>query len=107
MNLLEALPVPCYVASARREPTGTPVRLRPLDVTSEEVFRLVERCAEQELSLDCGDVEIITAAGLSLLLRLRRRLLAEGKQLRLFNVRPFVAEVFAVTRLNEVFEVRR
>ncbi|HEX5271591.1 MAG TPA: STAS domain-containing protein [Gemmataceae bacterium] len=58
------------------------------------------------LHLDLSGVRIPTAGGLGGLVRLHRDLRARGGRLVLLNVRPWAFEVFAATRLTEVFDVR-
>jgi anti-anti-sigma factor len=62
--------------------------------------------AGARLHLDLSDVNIPTAGGLGGLVRLHRDLRARGGRLVLVNVRPWAFEVFSVTRLTEVLEVR-
>ena len=60
----------------------------------------------RQLGLDLGAVRFITARGLGRLLALHARLRAAGGRLTLFNVAGPVYEVFAVTHLTQVFDVR-
>lgn len=53
--------------------------------------------------LDCSGLEYISSAGLRVVMRLAKCL----KTLRLDNVSPEVYEVFSVTGLSEVLDVRR
>jgi anti-anti-sigma factor len=56
--------------------------------------------------LDFGDVEFVTGSGLGKLVALHLKIKAKGGRLAFQNVRPFVREVFAVTGLSRLFDVR-
>jgi anti-anti-sigma factor len=60
----------------------------------------------QDLRLDLGPVEYLTSDGLGLFLALNERVRAGGGRLSLHNVGDLVYEVFAVTRLTTVLDVR-
>jgi anti-anti-sigma factor len=56
------------------------------------------------------DFEAVSGVGsddLNALVVLQNRMKATGKRLALINVRPAVAEVFAVTRLDTLFDVAK
>ena len=55
--------------------------------------------------LDLARVSRIDAGGLGVLLELREHTLAKGKEFKLLNVTKLVQKVFAITRLNSVFEI--
>ena len=80
------------------------------DVLTEEslrdVRRLVGEPGRQRLHLDLGGVRIPTASGLGALVALHQELRLRGGHLALLNVRPCAYEVFAVTRLTELLDVR-
>jgi anti-anti-sigma factor len=60
----------------------------------------------RELRLDLSDLEYVTSAGLGMFVSLNRAVTAAGGRLSLFNVRPTVYEVFALTRLTSILDVR-
>ena len=68
---------------------------------------ITEFGARLSVSLDFRGIRTMSASTLSKLLILRRNLRALGGRLILRNVPPFVSEVFRVTHLDRVFEVRR
>jgi anti-anti-sigma factor len=72
-----------------------------------ELFRLARELAGARLRLDLGGVTYLSSAGLGTLLALHRRVRAAGGRLALENVEPAVYEVFQVTRLTAVLNVRR
>ena len=61
---------------------------------------------QRHLTLDFSNVEYLTSLGLAMLLTLRKRLAEGGRRLAILNLQPHVYEVFTVTRLNTLFDVR-
>ena len=57
--------------------------------------------------LDMSEVKVLTASGLGQLITLHNRLRASGGQLVLCNVGERAYEVFEVTRLTDLLDVRR
>jgi anti-sigma B factor antagonist len=57
--------------------------------------------------LDFAGLEYISSAGLGLLLRAHKRLLAAGKRLRLINVNTHIYDIFRFSGFDRVFEVVR
>jgi len=80
------------------------------DILTEEslhnVRRLLDESGHHRLHLDLGAVRSPTAGALGALVALHQELRRRGGHLALRNVRPCAYEVFAVTRLNEVLDVR-
>ncbi len=61
----------------------------------------------QELHLDLGKLEFMTSTGLGLFLSLHQEVREAGGRLRLLNVRESVYELFTLTRLDGIVDVRR
>jgi anti-anti-sigma factor len=62
---------------------------------------------QQHLILDFSNVKFLTSLGLAMLLTLRKRLADGGRRLAILNLHPHVYEVFSVTRLDTLFDVRQ
>ena len=58
-----------------------------------------------EIILDFSNVTLVDAHGLGVLLQLREQALASGIRFELINVSENLSRVFAITRLNTVFEI--
>ncbi len=71
-----------------------------------EAVRLPDEPAAVRLYLDLSGVRIPTAGALGSLIGLHRDLRARGGRLVLLNVQPLAFEVFTITRLTEVLDVR-
>jgi anti-anti-sigma factor len=72
-----------------------------------ELLALARGCVRPRFVLDLGNVAALGSQALVLLLTLRRKLLATGRVVTLCNPRPAVADVLAVTRLDNLFPIVR
>ena len=95
------------------EKTGGAVVVRPhvkmLDGSAFDALeRAIDQGGESEPSalviLDLSRVAIIPSLALGLLMRLGGKLAGRQQKLKLVGVQPQVRKVFALTRLDEVFE---
>jgi anti-anti-sigma factor len=73
----------------------------------EHLLALVEGLQAGCLLLDFGNVAYLSSSALGLLLRLRKALHARGGRLTLCNLAPQVYEVFEVTKLHTLFDIRQ
>jgi anti-anti-sigma factor len=78
-----------------------------LEYVRTPLFHLAARRRGQHLCLDLGRLDYLSSSGLGLLLALHGHVKMAGGRLSLCNVREAVYEVFAVTHLNSILEVRR
>jgi anti-sigma B factor antagonist len=74
---------------------------------SEQFLALADGPVQDKLFLDCGNVAYLSSLMLGTLIRLHRKLHEAGRRLTLGNLRPEVYEVFDVTRLTALLDVRR
>jgi anti-sigma B factor antagonist len=72
----------------------------------EELFALVEKEKRAAVLLNFADVEFLSSAALGKLITLDKKVKASGGKLKLCNIRPQIYEVFAITKLNKLFEIR-
>jgi anti-sigma B factor antagonist len=70
-----------------------------------DLFQLVDEDGRDRLLLNLAQVEFLCSAALGKLITLNRKLKARGGVLKLSNVRPAVYDIFAMTRLNQLFEI--
>ncbi|MAC19857.1 MAG: hypothetical protein CMJ51_02210 [Planctomycetaceae bacterium] len=77
---------------------------RNADRFLEEVTVLVKGGAHRMI-IDCGELEIVSSAGLSALLRVHSRLREKGGTVKIAGVRGAVAQVLQITALNRVFDL--
>jgi anti-sigma B factor antagonist len=72
----------------------------------QEMFRLVETDHHDKLLLDFSSVGFLSSAALGKLITLDKKMKAHGGKLKLSNIRPEIYEVFAITKLNRLFDIR-
>jgi anti-sigma B factor antagonist len=72
----------------------------------QELFQLVEGENRKKLVLNFSSVDFLSSAALGKLITLDKKTKARGGSLKLCNIRPEIYEVFAITRLNRLFDIR-
>jgi anti-sigma B factor antagonist len=81
------------------------------DITIQELgqqlFRLVEVENRVKLLLSFVAVEFLSSAALGKLITLDKKMKAHGGVLKLSNIRKEIYEVFAITKLNRLFDIRK
>jgi len=71
-----------------------------------ELFRLVEVENCQKLVLNFSSVDFLSSAALGKLITLDKKVKNHDGQLKLSNIRPEIYEVFAITKLNRLFDIK-
>lgn len=71
-----------------------------------ELFALVEVEKRSTLLLNFSSVEFLSSAALGKLISLDKKVKAASGKLKLSNIRPEIYEVFNITRLNRLFDIR-
>ena len=71
----------------------------------QELFELVETERRAKILLNFNNVEFLSSAALGKLITLDRKQKAQQGELKLSNIRPEIYEVFAITKLNKLFEI--
>jgi anti-sigma B factor antagonist len=72
----------------------------------QELFQLVEEYGRKKLLLNFSAVEFLSSAALGKLITLDKKTKANGGKLKLSNIRTEIYEVFAITKLNKLFDIR-
>jgi anti-sigma B factor antagonist len=57
------------------------------------------------VTLDCSGLDYISSAGLGVLLKTQKRLLAARGKLRLAGLKPHVRDVFTYSGFDQLFEI--
>lgn len=60
---------------------------------------------DQPRELDCAGLEYISSAGLGILLRTQKRVMAKGGGLRLVNVSNHIRDVFRYSGFDKIFDI--
>jgi len=82
-----------------------------LDETSiqelgQELFQLIEVDDRKKLLLNFSSVEFLSSAALGKLITLERKAKSHAGVLKLCHIRPEIYEVFAITKLNKLFDIK-
>ncbi len=71
----------------------------------DELYSLVEGGERRKLLLDLGSVDFLSSAALGKLVTLDKKTTSRGGALKLANLCPRLAQIFAVTRLDRLFDI--
>ncbi len=71
-----------------------------------EMFQLIEVENRDKLLLNFSTVDFLSSAALGKLITLDKKMKAHGGTLKLSNIRPEIYEVFTITRLNRLFDIK-
>jgi len=72
----------------------------------QELFALVEVDKRSKLVLNFYNVEFLSSAALGKLITLDKKMKPLGGKIRLSNIRPEIFEVFRITKLNKLFDIK-
>ncbi len=73
----------------------------------QELFTLVEAENRKKLVLNFSSVDFLSSAALGKLITLEKKLKNRNGTLKLCCIRPEIYEVFAITRLNRLFDIKQ
>jgi anti-sigma B factor antagonist len=71
-----------------------------------ELFSLVEHDNRRSIVLNFDNVDFLSSAALGKLITLDRKVKSAQGRLKMSNIRPEILEVFQITKLNKVFDIR-
>lgn len=66
---------------------------------------VIEKNGDGEIILNFTNVEFMSSAVLGLLIRIHKRVIERGGQLRLRNLDPSIMKIFEITQLTKVFDI--
>jgi len=72
----------------------------------QEMFQLVEIDNRQKILLNFSSVDFLSSAALGKLITMDKKVKTHGGALKLSNIRPEIYEVFAITKLNRLFDIK-
>ena len=72
----------------------------------DELFALVEEENRANLLLNFSGVEFLSSAALGKLITLDKKVKAISGRLKLSNIRPRIYDVFKITNLNKLFDIK-
>jgi anti-sigma B factor antagonist len=86
-------------------PDGTVVVTGRLDAVQAPAAQAFLDRVEGTVTLDCGPLEYISSAGLGVLLKTQKRLLASQGKLRLAGLKPHLRDIFVYSGFDKLFEI--
>jgi anti-sigma B factor antagonist len=72
----------------------------------QELLHLVEGENRKKLLLNFSSVDFLSSAALGKLITLEKRVRAASGVLKFSNIRPEIYEVFTITKLNRLFDIK-
>jgi anti-sigma B factor antagonist len=86
-------------------PDGTVVVAGRLDAAQAPVAQAFLDRVQGAVTLECSQLEYISSAGLGVLLKTQKRLLASGGKLRLSGVSRHLQDIFGYSGFDQLFEI--
>ncbi len=77
-----------------------------IQLIGEQLFSLVDDDGRNKIVLDFTNVDYLSSAALGKLITLDKKVKAAQGKLRLCCIHPDIYEVFEITRLNKIFDIR-
>lgn len=77
-----------------------------IQIIGNQLFGMVDTDGRKKIVLDFSNVEYLSSAALGKLITLDKKVKASKGKLRLCNIRADIYEVFAITRLNKLFDIK-
>jgi anti-sigma B factor antagonist len=71
-----------------------------------ELFQLVEQENRSRLVLNFSKVDFLSSAALGKLITLDKKVKARSGKLKLSNIHPEILQVFLITKLNKLFDIK-
>lgn len=72
----------------------------------EELFELIDNDNRQKIVLNFSNVEFLSSAALGKLITFEKKAKKQGAQLILTNISPEIFQVFAITNLDKLFQIK-
>jgi anti-sigma B factor antagonist len=86
-------------------PEGIVVIIGRLDAAQSPAAQQFLDRVEGTITLDCSRLEYISSAGLGVLLKTQKRLLASNGKLRLSGVNRHLQDIFGYSGFDQLFEI--
>jgi len=76
-----------------------------IQIIGNQLFGLIDDDNRQKIILDFSNVEYLSSAALGKLITMDKKVKGARGKLRLCTIRPDIYEVFAITKLNKLFDI--
>jgi len=77
-----------------------------IQLIGNQLFALIDEDGRKKIILDFSIVEYLSSAALGKLIIMDKKAKAAKTKLRLCCIRPDIYEVFEITKLNKIFEIK-
>ena len=77
-----------------------------IQIIGNQLFGLVDEDGRKKIILDFSNVEYLSSAALGKLITMDKKVKGSKGKLRLCSIRPDIYEVFAITKLNKLFDIQ-
>jgi anti-sigma B factor antagonist len=77
-----------------------------IQLIGEELTSLIDAAPRPKLLISFANVDHLSSAALGTLITVNNRIRNAGGQLRLADIDPQIYEVFVITKLNKLFDIR-
>ena len=88
-----------------RDQDGNVVLVGRLDAAQAPAAQVALDCLQGVATLNCRGLDYISSAGLSVLLRTQKRLMASSGKLRLAGLKPHIQDIFVYSGFDQLFEI--
>jgi anti-anti-sigma factor len=88
-----------------RDADGTVLVVGRLDAAQAPAAQLAFDALQGVVTLDCSGLDYVSSAGLSVLLKTQKRLLASSGRLRLAGLQPHIRDIFLYSGFDQLFEI--
>jgi len=78
-----------------------------IQIIGDQLFALLDEDHRKKIVLDFSAVEYLSSAAMGKLITLDKKVKAVSGKLRLCCIRPDIHEIFEITRLNKIFDIRQ
>ncbi len=86
-------------------PDGSLALVGRLDAAQAPAAQAALDRVEGAATLDCSRLDYVSSAGLGVLLKTQKRLMAGGGRLKLAGVRPALRDIFVYSGFDQLFEI--
>ncbi len=90
----------------RIEPNGRIHISGRFDGAQAEKAKAILESVTKSSTVDMGELEYISSAGLGVLFALQKRLMENGEKLTLVNLNTHIRDVFQIARFDLIFEIK-
>jgi len=82
--------------------------LEDADIRSvqESMMGILQQAPRSKLVIDFKNIRFLSSAVLGLLIRVSKKVSEQGGGLRLCGINPKILEIFRITRLDKIFDIR-